>query len=170
MRIADTVGPMSLMVMIGSLVWADPALPAQAPGLLAPAGTASQNAPPSMSVLVSTPAAPREATRSGYPKFAEAVGAGADEDMRAGYRIALDICSKCHVIHPAQTRRPILRQPGPNFQDIANRPGITHDSLRQLISKQNWDGQTRPVSMPRQALSERSSAKVAAYILSLRKG
>ena len=91
------------------------------------------------------------------------------EDVRAGYRIARDICRTCHVIDPAQTSRPILRQPGPNFEDIANRPGLTAPALRQLIASQNWDTWSRPVQMPRQAISERSTAQVAAYILSLRK-
>jgi mono/diheme cytochrome c family protein len=91
------------------------------------------------------------------------------EDIRAGYRIARDICRTCHVIDPAQTSRPILRQPGPNFEDIANRPGLTAPALRHLIASQSWDTQSRPVQMPRQAISERSTAQVAAYILSLRK-
>jgi cytochrome c2 len=38
--------------------------------------------------------------------------AKASEDVRAGSRIARDICRSCHVIDPAQTSRPILRQPG----------------------------------------------------------
>ena len=92
-----------------------------------------------------------------------------NDDVRAGYRIARDICRSCHVINPEQTTRPILRQPGPNFEDIANRPGLTLASLSQLIASQNWDLQSRPVRMPKQALSGRSTAQVAAYILSLRK-
>jgi len=91
-----------------------------------------------------------------------------DTESRAGYRIAQYICSTCHVINPAQTRRPVLVQPGPSFATIANRPGVTVQSLRRIISSADWDLQSRPVTMPRQGLSERSTAQVAAYIMSLR--
>ena len=50
-----------------------------------------------------------------------------DPEVNAGYRIAQDICETCHVIHPDQRGRPILREPGPNFVDIANRQGLTKE-------------------------------------------
>jgi mono/diheme cytochrome c family protein len=102
------------------------------------------------------------------PPLPEGLYSQADAEVRAGYRIAQDICSACHVVHPAQVRRPVLVQPGPSFEDIANRPGTTAQSLRQAISAADWDLQARPVTMPRQGLSERSTAQVAAYIMSLR--
>jgi len=92
----------------------------------------------------------------------------ADPEVNAGYRIAQDVCETCHVVHPGQKGRPILRQPGPDFADIANRPALTRESLTRLIASQTWDMRTLPVRMPKQPLSERSTARVAAYILSLR--
>ena len=92
-----------------------------------------------------------------------------DAEVRAGYKIARDTCRMCHVIDPAQTNRPILRQPGPSFASIADRPNMTEASLRQLIANQNWDMRSLPVRMPKRTISERSIAQVATYIMSLRK-
>jgi cytochrome c len=112
--------------------------------------------------LASAPASRGPATRS-FPKLQTS-----DPEILAGYRIAQDVCKTCHVIHPDQNRRPILRLPGPDFAEIANRPGLTRDSLSSLIASQNWDMRSLPVRMPKQALSKRSTVRVAAYILSLR--
>jgi len=103
------------------------------------------------------------------PQFPEERDSQAGTDISAGYRIARANCRTCHVIGPEQTTRPILIHPGPNFQDIANRPGLTVESLSDLISRQDWDLQSRPVQMPKRNLSEGSIRQVAVYILSLRK-
>jgi mono/diheme cytochrome c family protein len=36
-----------------------------------------------------------------------------------GHRLALMICSACHVVGPDQQSRPLLRNPAPNFRTIA---------------------------------------------------
>jgi mono/diheme cytochrome c family protein len=92
----------------------------------------------------------------------------ATEQVRAGYRIAKFVCRVCHIVEPAQISKPILVRPGPSFIDIANRPGITVASLKNLISTADWDLQSRPIRMPNKRLSDRSTEDVAKYIVSLK--
>ena len=92
-----------------------------------------------------------------------------DPMIRAGFRISRDICGPCHVIDPALTRSSNLRSPGPSFESIANRPGITPASLRQLIASAGSDVPSRPVRMTKRTSSQNSIEVIAAYILSLRK-
>lgn len=101
------------------------------------------------------------------PPIPNAVSASTPE-VRAGYRIARDICSACHVIHPSETRQPVLPQPGPRFAEIANRPGMTRESLERFITTTGLDVEARPVTMPNQGLSSDTTKEVASYIMSLR--
>ncbi len=102
------------------------------------------------------------------PSLPPPLGAMANADIRDGYRIARDVCSACHVVQSGQPGGSALLNPGPRFQDIANRPGTTADSLRAFINGSDWNMATRPITMPRQGLSEQSTEQVVSYILSLR--
>jgi mono/diheme cytochrome c family protein len=95
-------------------------------------------------------------------------GAMANADTRGGFRIARDVCSACHVVQPGQPGGTVLLHPGPSFQEIANRPGTTADSLRTFINGSDWNMATRPITMPRQGLSDSSTEQVVSYILSLK--
>ena len=102
------------------------------------------------------------------PALPPPAGAMANADIRTGFRIARDVCSACHIVQPGQPGGTVLIHPGPSFQEIANRPDTTPASLRAFIMGTSWDMATRPVTMPRQGLSERSTDQVVSYILSLR--
>ncbi len=95
-------------------------------------------------------------------------GAMANADIRAGFRVARDVCSACHIVQPGQPGGSALLHPGPSFQEIANRPDSTEDSLHAFINGTSWNMATRPITMPRQGLSERSTDQVVSYILSLK--
>jgi mono/diheme cytochrome c family protein len=97
-----------------------------------------------------------------------AIGLSENADVRAGYRIARDICSFCHMIDPNQTEGPILPQLGPRFIDIANAPGTTADSLEAFITSTGWNVDARVITMPNQSLSVQATREVASYIMSLR--
>ena len=103
------------------------------------------------------------------PPYPNAAGPQPTAEVRAGYRIAQDVCSECHVVRPGQANQPILVQPGPSFEEIANRPDTTADSLSKFISGTRWDLESRPITMPNQGLSERSTTEVVAYIMSLKR-
>ena len=85
-----------------------------------------------------------------------------------GEHIARIVCSACHVVARNQEYPPILDMPGPNFSDIANRPGTTEKSLRHFITTTHWDMQTIPMTMPNPMLTPEDTRAVALYILSLR--
>ena len=103
------------------------------------------------------------------PPGQDTLGPQASADIRAGYRIAQDICSACHFIRPGQQAVTVLVQPGPSFEEIANRPGTSAESLGRFIAGTSWDLQSRPITMPSQGLSERSINQVASYIMTLRR-
>jgi mono/diheme cytochrome c family protein len=102
------------------------------------------------------------------PPLPPPVGPMANADLRAGFRIARNVCSACHVVQPGQPGGTVLIHPGPSFQEIANRPDTTPASLRAFITGTSWDMATRPITMPRQGLSEQSTQQVVTYVLSLR--
>ena len=102
------------------------------------------------------------------PPLPPPAGAMANADIRSGFRIARDICSACHIVQPGQQGGTVLVHPGPSFQEIANRPNSTPASLSAFINGTSWDMATRPITMPRQGLSEQSTNQVVNYILSLR--
>jgi mono/diheme cytochrome c family protein len=42
-----------------------------------------------------------------------------------GHQLALEICSACHIAGPDQKTPPILTQPPPSLEALANKPGAT---------------------------------------------
>jgi hypothetical protein len=89
-------------------------------------------------------------------------------DISHGYRVATNICRPCHVVGPQQTSRPILPYPGPTFESIANRPGMTVDTIEHFLTSADWDLHSRPVTMPNKRLSSKSMTAVSEYIMSLK--
>jgi mono/diheme cytochrome c family protein len=87
--------------------------------------------------------------------------------IEEGHRLALELCSVCHVVAPDQVSTPVLRNPGPPFHDIANRPDTTCASLRMMLTTGHSSG-TPPFSMPNPHLTERQLRDVVGYILSMR--
>jgi mono/diheme cytochrome c family protein len=95
-------------------------------------------------------------------------GAETSANPTEGHRLALEICTACHVVGPDQQVRPLLRNPAPNFQTIAGKPGISAASLNQFILTTHL-GITNPDGMPNPQLTEDQAADIASYILSLRR-
>ncbi len=50
-----------------------------------------------------------------------------------GHRLAVLICSACHIAGPDQKDPPILRPPGISFQQLAKKEGISYDQIREFI-------------------------------------
>lgn len=89
--------------------------------------------------------------------------------IRAGHTIAVTACIACHVVSRDQTIRPVLGPGIPSFEEIANRPDTTADSLRSSMKVARWhDPGMAPTLLPMSRISDAERAQVAAYILSLR--
>jgi mono/diheme cytochrome c family protein len=104
--------------------------------------------------------------------MAAAAGAqGLREETNAaeGHRLALKICSACHVVAADQQSLPILRPPAPSFQAIANRPQTTLHGLQTFILKTHATIAT-PGNMPNPELTEDQAEALALYVLNLRSG
>jgi mono/diheme cytochrome c family protein len=89
--------------------------------------------------------------------------------VAAGRQLALNVCSACHVVADKQEFEPLLNQKTPSFQQIANDPKTTPQSLKHFITSTHWDEKTLPMTMPHQMLMGGQTDDVVAYIVSLRK-
>jgi mono/diheme cytochrome c family protein len=104
------------------------------------------------------------------------VGAGAQAEnaaspisqVRRGERVAQEQCSACHPVAKKQQFLPLLKQPAPSFQSIADRPETSELKLREFLATTHWDLKTLPITMPNPHLSNADGTVVIRYILSLR--
>ena len=90
-------------------------------------------------------------------------------DDLSGKQLARIACSDCHVVASDSESPPLLRDPAPRFDEIASRPGTTEKSLQQFITTTHWDGETIPITMPKQELTKQQAVALSRYIMSLRK-
>jgi cytochrome c551/c552 len=97
-----------------------------------------------------------------------AAGVPTTPDLAHGEHIARLVCSACHVVAVDQEYPPLLNQAAPAFADIANRPGVTAESLQRFVTRTHWDVDKLPMSMPNPMLTKAEAQAVSRYILSLR--
>ena len=89
--------------------------------------------------------------------------------IRAGRNLAVTSCVACHVVSPNQALKPVLGPGIPSFEEIANRPDSTVDSLTAAMKVARWhDPGMTPTLRQMSRISDRERAQVAQYILSLR--
>ena len=91
------------------------------------------------------------------------------EDARPakGHAFALLVCAACHVVASDQEAPPILRNPGPSFDAIANKPSTTVESLRTYLATTH--AKIAPgTGMPNPQLADYQMTEIITYILSLR--
>ncbi|HEU0217065.1 MAG TPA: cytochrome c [Stellaceae bacterium] len=81
-------------------------------------------------------------------------------DLDAGHALAREVCSPCHAID-APPHAPRLVEIAPDFQTIADTPGMTATALRAFLLSSH-------PKMPNFILSRAQSDDVITYILSLR--
>jgi len=86
-----------------------------------------------------------------------------------GRDLAFEVCAICHVVAPNQRDAPLIQQPTPSFEDIANDPKATAKFLRRFMATTHGEENTTPITMPHFDLSNRQWDDVIDYILSLRK-
>jgi mono/diheme cytochrome c family protein len=94
--------------------------------------------------------------------------ANVTDDVQQGQRIAMLICSNCHIVARDQPSEPMLRPPAPSFESIARRSTTSTDSVRTFLATTHRDV-SNPEGMPNTRLLDRQIRQVAAYLLSLRK-
>jgi len=81
-------------------------------------------------------------------------------DARRGLAFAGDLCTRCHA---TENNRVSPNPQAPPFEDIAGRPGVTGDTLRQFLK----DAHNFPDAMQFR-LSPADTRDLAAYIMTLR--
>jgi mono/diheme cytochrome c family protein len=92
-----------------------------------------------------------------------------DGAVKRGEDDARLICSACHVVAKDQQFSPLLQPPAPSFEEIANRPNTTVDSVRHFVTHTHWDEKTLPMRMPDLMLTAEQATELARYLVSLRK-
>lgn len=91
-------------------------------------------------------------------------------DILQGQQLARITCSNCHVVaSDSESPVPMLHESAPRFDDIANRPGTTENSLQKFIMTTHWDGETIPMTMPKPDLTKKQIVALSRYVMSLRK-
>jgi mono/diheme cytochrome c family protein len=89
--------------------------------------------------------------------------------IRAGQTIAVTMCIACHLVSWDQAVKPVLGPGIPSFEEIANRPESSIDSLSAAMKVATWhDPAMAATLLPMSWLSDIQRAQVASYILSLR--
>jgi cytochrome c553 len=89
--------------------------------------------------------------------------------IRAGHTIAVTTCIACHVVSHDQALMPVLGPGIPSFEEIANRPTTTVESLQAAMKTARWhDPGMTATLLPMSRISDEGRTQVAAYILSLR--
>jgi mono/diheme cytochrome c family protein len=92
----------------------------------------------------------------------------ASGQVQEGREIARQVCSACHDVGANQMFPPVLKEPAPGFQAIADRPGVTAQTLNRFVGHTHWDERTLPMTMPDTMLTAEQRGAVVSYILSLR--
>jgi mono/diheme cytochrome c family protein len=85
-----------------------------------------------------------------------------------GEQLARIACSACHIVERDPESPSLLYDPAPRFEEIANRPGTSEQSLQRFITTTHWDGETMPMTMPKPELTKQQVASLSRYIMSLR--
>ena len=91
-----------------------------------------------------------------------------DALVARGQKFAELTCAACHVVSASQQFAPILRDPAPSFDSIANRPTTTEQSLRAFLTTTH-STISNPNGMPNPQLADYQIKEVISYILSLRR-
>jgi mono/diheme cytochrome c family protein len=89
-------------------------------------------------------------------------------DAKEGRAFALEACTGCHIVTPDQPFKPIHTGdiPAPDFKDIANKPGVTADSLIHYLD--TLPAIPKDSHMANADLTPEQTRDVVAFILSLR--
>ncbi len=87
--------------------------------------------------------------------------------VQRGHDIADRVCWVCHMTGPHQEYSPVLKEPGPDFRAIAERPDATSASLTAFLHTAHRT-EDKPYTMPSPGLSDEMIAAVVSYILSLK--
>jgi cytochrome c len=94
-----------------------------------------------------------------FMRIRGAGGATVEETSASeGHRLAKAWCQSCHAVEPHATRTP---GPGPNFEAVANQPGITELSLKVFLRTSHKD-------MPNLIIAPDQADALVNYILSLK--
>jgi cytochrome c1 len=88
-------------------------------------------------------------------------------DSYEGKRLALELCTSCHIVGCDQEFPPNLHEPVPSFRVIANRPNISASSLRAFLAMTHSTVKA-PANTPNPRLTDEQAAQLVSYILSLR--
>jgi len=91
--------------------------------------------------------------------------------IRAGLTLAAERCASCHIASPHQTLKPLFPD-APKFEDIANRPTTSRESLVKFLDSvhgyNSASSSQAPPFLGLTALTDQEKSDVALYILSLR--
>ena len=90
------------------------------------------------------------------------------DQVAKGHRLALQLCSACHLAASDQETPPILRNPAPSLRLIANRPTASAASVQNFLLTIHLSV-ANGKDTPNPELTEGQARDLAAYVMSLQK-
>jgi mono/diheme cytochrome c family protein len=92
------------------------------------------------------------------------------DQLAEGRALAEKICGACHVVSEhSNEARPVARFPAPSFAELARRPSLTQEALRQLLSSgHRYLGPNQ--AMPNPRLAQYQVDEIIALLDTLRVG
>jgi mono/diheme cytochrome c family protein len=96
------------------------------------------------------------------------LSARAADPVSRGRDLALVACTYCHIVEDNQQVKPVINVKLPTFQEVADRPDTTPQSLRVFLRTQHTE-KPSTLKMPNPALNDDQIEDVVAYIVSRRK-
>jgi mono/diheme cytochrome c family protein len=92
------------------------------------------------------------------------------DQLAEGRALAQRICGACHVVSEhSNEARPVARFPAPSFAELARRPSVTQEALRQLLSSgHRYLGPNQ--AMPNPRLAQYQIEEIIALLDTLRVG
>jgi mono/diheme cytochrome c family protein len=89
------------------------------------------------------------------------------DEVAKGHRLALEICSACHIRRRIK-RRDRLHKSAPSLETLANKPGATAPSVQKFLLTIHLS-LANGKEMPNPELNEDQARDLAAYVMSLRR-
>jgi mono/diheme cytochrome c family protein len=93
-----------------------------------------------------------------------------ERSFRAGFTLAAHRCAACHIYSPRQELKPLYPDV-PKFEDIANRPSSSRQSLIAFLASEHgykYSADRPPTLTALRPLTDQERSDVTFYILSFR--
>ena len=87
--------------------------------------------------------------------------------VAAGRDFAQRVCGACHIVTPQRAEPPVLSPPAPSLAELAQRPLLTEQALREFFASNHGTVGPRE-AMPNPRLVDYQIEEIVAFMMSLK--